>query len=68
MSNGKVTGGEKPRRVVRVIAHLQRQPRPVGAYKRKVLEEHSVTANVQTRNTGAIRFENDDRCDSSKIY
>ena len=48
MTDGEVTTGKKPRRVIGVVAHLERQSRPIGAYKWKVLEEHSVAADIQT--------------------
>jgi hypothetical protein len=48
VTDGEVTAGKKPFRVIGVVAHLQRQPRPVGAYERKVLKEHSVAADIQT--------------------
>lgn len=48
VTDGEVTTGKKPFRVIGVVAHLQRQPRPVGAYERKVLKEHSVAADIQT--------------------
>ena len=68
MTDRKVVVGEKPLYVIGVAAHLQRQPRSIRAYKRKVLEEHSATANVQTRDTRSIGFQNHHRRDRSGIY
>lgn len=68
MTDGKVPTGKKPLRVIGVVAHLQRQPRPLGAYKREVLGEHSVAADIQTRYTCAIRVENYDWRDRPEIY
>jgi hypothetical protein len=48
VTDREVTTGKKPFCVIGVIPHLQRQPRPVGAYERKVLKEHSVAADIQT--------------------
>src|SRR5215468_6650413 len=48
VTDRKVTVSEKPLHVIGVVAHLQREPCSVRAYKREVLEEHSVTGNVQT--------------------
>lgn len=68
MTDGEVTTGKKPFRVIGVVAHLQRQPRSVGAYERKVLKEHSVAADIQTRYTCAIRIQNHHWRDCSEIY
>jgi hypothetical protein len=54
VTDRKVAVGEKPLYVIGVVTQLQRQPRSIRAYKRKVLEEHSVTANVQARDTCSI--------------
>lgn len=48
VTDGEVTTGKKPFRVIGVIAHLQRQTRAICAYERKVLKEHSVAADIQT--------------------
>jgi hypothetical protein len=48
VTNGKIAAGEKPRRVIGVVAHLQRQTRAIRANERKVLKEHSVAADIQT--------------------
>jgi hypothetical protein len=48
VTDGEVTTGKKPFRVIGVVAHLQRQTRPIRAYERKVLKEHSVAADIQT--------------------
>jgi hypothetical protein len=47
MTDGEVATGKKPFGIIRVVAHLQRQTRPVGAYERKILKEHSVAADIQ---------------------
>ena len=68
MTDGEVAVSKEPRGVIRVIADLQSQPRPIGAYKWKILKEHSVPADVQTRYTCPIRVENHDWRDRSEIH
>jgi hypothetical protein len=69
MSNGEITVGEKPLHIIGVVAHLQRQTRPIRAYKRKVLSEYPVTTpEVQALHTRAIRLQNHHRRDYSGIY
>ena len=69
MTDGKVALGEKPLHVIGVAAHLQRQPRPIRAYKRKVLSEYAVTTTeIQALHPRAIRFQNHHRRDRSGIY
>lgn len=69
MTDRKVAVGEKPLYVIGIVAHLQRQSRPIRAYKRKVLSEYPVTApEVQALHTCSIRFQNHHRRDRSKIY
>jgi len=48
VTDKEVTTGKKPFRVIGIVAHLQRQTRPIRAYERKVLKEHSVAADIQT--------------------
>jgi hypothetical protein len=48
VTDGEVATGKKPFRVIGVVAHLQRQTRPVRAYEWKVLKKHSVAADIQT--------------------
>jgi hypothetical protein len=67
VTDGEIAVGKEPRGVIRVIADLQSQPRTVGTYKRKILKEHSVPADVQTRYTCPIRVENHDWRDRSEI-
>jgi hypothetical protein len=68
VTDGEVAAGKEPRRIIRVIAHLQREPRTVCAYKREILKEHAVAADVQTRYTCPIRVEDYDWRDRSEIH
>lgn len=69
MTDRKVAVGEKPLYVIGIVAHLQRQPRPIRAYKWKVLSEYPVTTTeVQALHPRTVRFQNHDRGDGSGIY
>jgi hypothetical protein len=68
VTDRKVARSEKPLYLIRIAAYLQREPRAIRAYKRKLLSEYPVTTDVQALHTGAIGFQNHDRRDRSGIY